>query len=61
MTSITTLARHHAEGQAAPTGRTQEDPLTRIKIMVDFPEGTICPLGLTRNEPTRDPLLDPAS
>jgi hypothetical protein len=59
--SIKTLVMLRAEGQAAPIGRTTEDPTTKTEIMVGFLEGTTCPLVLIRNEPTRAPLLDPAS
>jgi hypothetical protein len=59
--SIKTLVMLRAEGQAAPIGRTTENPTTKTEIMVGFLEGTTCPLVLIRNEPTRAPLLDPAS
>jgi hypothetical protein len=59
--SIKTLVMLRAEGQAAPIGRTTEDPTTKTEIMVGFLEGTTCPLVLIRNEPTRAPLLDLAS
>jgi hypothetical protein len=61
MIPTTTLVMLRAEGQAAPKGRTTEDPTTKTEITAGFLEASTCQLVSIRNEPTRAPLLDLAS